>query len=93
MSLTKNKTEAAFISLLLKIIFTIIKFIAFSITGSIAILAEAWHSFTDILTSILVLFSVIDKKNKLNHPYKLNFIKKLIDILPDKNRKHEYPYL
>jgi len=87
MSLIQSKTKAAFISLLLKIIFTIIKFITFYMTGSIAILAEAWHSFTDILTSILVLFSVIDKKNDVNNSTKLNFFKKLIDILPDKNRE------
>ena len=87
MSLIQSKTKAAFISLLLKIIFTIIKFIAFSITGSIAILAEAWHSFTDILTSILVLLSVADKKNDVNKSLKLNFMQKIIDILPDKNRE------
>jgi len=37
---------------------TAAKFILFAITGSLVILAEAWHSFSDIATSLLVLFAV-----------------------------------
>jgi len=41
---------------------TVLKFIAFFFTGSLAILAEAWHSFSDITTSILVFISVREKR-------------------------------
>ena len=57
------KEKAAVISIILKMVFTIIAFIAFSFTGSIAILAEAWHSFTDILTTLLVYFSIKFQKD------------------------------
>ena len=55
----KEKTAA--ISLLANVVLTILKFAAFLFTGSMAILAEAWHSFSDITTSALVLVSVRKK--------------------------------
>ena len=55
------KERTAGISILANIVLTILKFIAFSFTGSVAVLAEAWHSFSDITTSILVFISVRKK--------------------------------
>lgn len=55
------KGRTAGISILANVVLTILKFIAFSFTGSIAVLAEAWHSFSDITTSILVFISVREK--------------------------------
>jgi len=55
------KERTAGISILANIVLTILKFIAFSFTGSVAVLAEAWHSFSDITTSILVFISVREK--------------------------------
>jgi len=55
------KERTAGISILANVILTILKFVAFSFTGSIAVLAEAWHSFSDITTSILVFMSVREK--------------------------------
>ncbi len=52
------KQKTALISTALNLLLTILKFIVFSFTGSLAILAEAWHSLTDIFTSLLVLISV-----------------------------------
>jgi len=55
------KEKTALISTFLNVLLTILKFIAFFFTGSLAILAEAWHSFSDITTSILVFISVREK--------------------------------
>ncbi len=68
MKTIKEKTAIA--SIILKILFTILKFTAVFFTGSLAILAEAWHSFTDIITSILVYISVCENSinHKENHP-------------------------
>ena len=55
------KERTAGISILANIVLTILKFVAFFFTGSIAVLAEAWHSFSDITTSIMVLISVREK--------------------------------
>ena len=60
MSMTKKERTAG-ISILANVVLTILKFIAFSFTGSIAVLAEAWHSFSDITTSIMVFISVREK--------------------------------
>ena len=43
---------------------TALKFILFSFTGSYVILAEAWHSFSDIGTSLLVLLAICRKLNQ-----------------------------
>ncbi|MBC2715186.1 MAG: FtsH protease activity modulator HflK [Desulfobacteraceae bacterium] len=54
----------------MNLLLTVIKFILFFFTGSMAILAEAWHSFTDIATSTLVLIAVrrSDQKIKESAP-------------------------
>ncbi len=56
-----RKQKTAAISALLNLALTLFKFFLFSLTGSLAILAEAWHSLTDIFTSLMVLFSVNPK--------------------------------
>ena len=48
----KQKTAA--IATLANILLTIAKFVMYSYTGSLAILSEAWHSLSDIATSLLV---------------------------------------
>ena len=52
------KEKTTVISIILKVIFTVFKFIAYYFTGSMAIFAEACHSFTDIITSVFVYLSV-----------------------------------
>ena len=58
-----RKEKTALIAVTLNVLLTALKFIAFSFTGSLAILAEAWHSFSDITTSILVFLSVKEKRS------------------------------
>ena len=60
----KAKTAAAVT--VMNIILTSAKFLLYYFSGSMAILAEAWHSFSDIATSILVLIAV--SKSSLTSP-------------------------
>jgi len=53
-----TRTRTALVTLVLNTVLTVLKFIAFAFTGSLAILAEAWHSFGDIATSATALLSV-----------------------------------
>ena len=52
------RTRTALVTLVLNTVLTALKFVAFAFTGSLAILAEAWHSFGDIATSAAALLSV-----------------------------------
>ena len=52
------KTKAALTTLSLNVLLTALKFLLFFFSGSLAVLAEAWHSFSDIATSFLVLLAV-----------------------------------
>ena len=54
--------KTAIMTTSLNISLTILKFILFAITGSQAILAEAWHSFTDIATSAMVVYALFQPK-------------------------------
>ncbi|MEA1928321.1 MAG: cation transporter, partial [Candidatus Auribacterota bacterium] len=58
----KQKTAA--ISTLLNLIFAILKFVMAGLSGSLVILAEAWHSLTDVFTSLLVYFSVSPRNSE-----------------------------
>jgi len=57
-----TRKKAALISVILNVLLTGLKFIVFSFTGSLAILAEAWHSFSDITTSVLVFISMSERR-------------------------------
>ena len=54
--------KTAIITTSLNTSLTVVKFILFAITGSQAILAEAWHSFTDIATSAMVVYALFQTK-------------------------------
>ncbi len=54
-----RRAKTALFVTVLNVALTVLKFIAHSLTGSVAVLADAWHSFADITTSALVLFSII----------------------------------
>ena len=54
-----NKTiRTSFIAISVTLGLTVLKFIFYYISGSIAVLSEAWHSGSDITTSVLVLFAL-----------------------------------
>ena len=55
-------TRTALLTVYMNVLLTAVKFAAFLFTGSLAILAEAWHSFTDVGTSLLVLVAVRARK-------------------------------
>ncbi len=52
------RVRTAALSTLMNSFLTGVKFLLYFMSGSMAILAEAWHSLADIATSILVLFGV-----------------------------------
>jgi membrane protease subunit HflK len=59
------KEKTALITLSLNVLLTFFKFLLFLFSGSLAVLAEAWHSFTDIATSFMVYLAVRkDRKNE-----------------------------
>lgn len=59
-----DRIKAASISLLIIALITGLKFILYYISGSIAVLSEAWHSFSDIATTLLVLISILRQQYK-----------------------------
>lgn len=54
-----NALKTAVIVLGVNIVLTAMKFAVFRLSGSLAVLAEAWHSFTDIATSMLVFAAIL----------------------------------
>lgn len=76
----KKKEQTALISIIGNIVITIIKFIAFHYTQSIVVLAEAWHSTTDILTSLMVYFALKkDHSSEVNIKDNKGFIESLMN--------------
>lgn len=59
-----QKIKAAWIALSIIILLTSIKFALYWISGSIAVLSEAWHSISDIGTTALVVFSIALQNRK-----------------------------
>ncbi len=59
-----QKQKTAAISTLLNLLLTVAKFILAGLSGSLVILADAWHSLSDVATSVLVFFSVSTGKNR-----------------------------
>ena len=56
------KTKTAGIAVLLNGGFTALKFVLYALTGSLAVLADAWHSLSDIATSLLLFYSFLQRK-------------------------------
>jgi membrane protease subunit HflK len=59
-----DRIKAASISLVVIVLITGLKFILYYCSGSIAVLSEAWHSFSDIATTLLVLLSILRQRRK-----------------------------
>lgn len=59
-----DRIKAASISLVVIALITGLKFILYYCSSSIAVLSEAWHSFSDIATTLLVLLSILRQRSK-----------------------------
>jgi len=59
LKLMNSRAKAALVVTALNSVLTVLKFIAYSATCSVAVLADAWHSFADIATSALVFLSIV----------------------------------
>jgi len=62
--MTKQE-KAAIVSIAVNLALTLIKFVLASVTASIALLAESYHSMADILSSVMVLLAV--RADRLDH--------------------------
>jgi membrane protease subunit HflK len=60
----KPSTKGALVALSIIVSLTVTKFILYAVSGSIAVFSEAWHSFADIATTLLVLVSIIRQERK-----------------------------
>ena len=77
-----EKEKWALGSLILNIFLTLIKFIFALITGSLSLLAEAIHSFSDLVVSIISLISVkLANKKTEEFPYGLYKIENIASII------------
>lgn len=59
-----QRTKAATIALIIICSLSAIKFSLYFISGSIAVLSEAWHSLADVATTVLVLLSIVVQGRK-----------------------------
>ncbi len=59
-----KKEKTALIATIVTVLLTVLKFILASLSGSIALLAEAWHSFSDILSSVFVFWAIYQDKHE-----------------------------
>lgn len=66
-----NSSKVAFLSVISNSLVVILKIIVGLITGSVAILSEAIHSFLDLMASLITFFSVriANKPADREHPY------------------------
>jgi regulator of protease activity HflC (stomatin/prohibitin superfamily) len=77
-----QRTKAAWVALTLITVLTVVKFVLYGLSGSISVLSEAWHSFTDIATTLLVLVSIIRQERKARRQQNTD-----VPFPPDQERK------
>jgi len=63
-----TRQQVALVAVVLNATFTVLKFAIYRFSGSLAVLAEAWHSLADILTSLMVFVSLKDRNPVLKPP-------------------------
>ncbi|MCD4783779.1 MAG: cation diffusion facilitator family transporter [Candidatus Eremiobacteraeota bacterium] len=71
MAIIKTKTQVTYFSVGMNVFLTLFKIAVSFITGSTAILSEALHSGSDLVTSLIAMFSVreAEKPPDSEHPY------------------------
>jgi divalent metal cation (Fe/Co/Zn/Cd) transporter len=82
----KSAESTASFSLLIKIIFAVVKTFIAVISGSVALLAESIHAFTDIISTGLVFLGIrISRYKSKSFPYGLykveNFVALAVALL------------
>jgi membrane protease subunit HflK len=62
-----QRIKAAWVAFAIIIVLTGVKFILAAISGSIAVLSEAWHSLADVATTLFVLTAIYRQERKKRH--------------------------
>jgi cation diffusion facilitator family transporter len=80
MSLERSE-KAAFLSIILNTSLTLIKYILASLSGSVALMADAIHSLTDVISSTSVLMGIkLSKRRSKTFPYGLYKVENLVSL-------------
>jgi len=80
MSLERSE-KAAFLSIILNTSLTLIKYILASFSGSVALMADAIHSLTDVISSASVLMGIkLSKRRSKTFPYGLYKVENLVSL-------------
>jgi cation diffusion facilitator family transporter len=80
MSLERSE-RAAFLSIILNTSLTLIKYILASLSGSVALMADAIHSLTDVISSASVLMGIkLSKRRSKTFPYGLYKVENLVSL-------------
>jgi len=90
--MTKEEATALFSSFV-NLVLTIVKFILAAWSGSLALLAEAWHSLSDILSSLTVYIALLMDRRKKELARQLAEYKPIISqegVEPPEAREVEY---
>lgn len=84
----KQSIKGAGVAFAIIVSLTITKFVLYFVSGSIAVLSEAWHSFTDIATTLLVLISIArqEQKNR-NHQKETSLLDRSDSQSPEEQKK------
>ncbi len=81
MAMRDKTEEVAVVSTLVSLGLSGLKFLVYGLTGSVAMLADAVHSFTDSFTSALVLLGIhISKRKSETFPYGLYKVENLVSM-------------
>ena len=65
--------QQGFVSILVNVVLFIAKYWAGIVSGSIALIADAWHSLSDSLSSVIVIGSVKLASRKPTHKHPFGF--------------------
>jgi cation diffusion facilitator family transporter len=80
MSLERSE-QAAFLSIILNTSLTLIKYILALLSGSVALMADAIHSLTDVISSASVLMGIkLSKRSSKTFPYGLYKVENLVSL-------------
>lgn len=77
----ERSEKAALLSIILNTSLTLIKYILASLSGSVALMADAIHSLTDVISSASVLMGIkLSKRRSKTFPYGLYKVENLVSL-------------